>query len=495
MVATTASGIEAARALDELYREHAAEIFRYAYAVLGNRADAEDVTQTTFVNALRALERGERPHTPKNWLITIAHNLIRQRFRQQQARPREVELDQELPAAEADESGPSLDDLVRSLQRIPATQRQALVLRELEGRSYEEMGRLLEISQSALETLIFRARRSLAEELENLVTCDGAELALSRETDGRLGRKERRRLLAHLDECTNCARIAARSMKHRRAFKLLAVLPLPFSLTLFNCPPTASAAAGLPTIGAGAGATAGAAAGVGAAGVSAKFAVGLAAVALAGGAGYEGVQAVGDRLPAPAATKADPAKAAPGTPPVGVRVVPVAVPAKPVRRAAKAKSAPAKPIRRAAKAKSAPAKPARAASPSRGGSATAPGHEKRSADVVKVMPPTSRVSTARPQTKAARVAPAATPPRGKSSVAPGRLRAKRPAKTAPAKPKAEKTRTAKPQTTPPAAKAEKAEKAKTPVTAEKPEKPAKSAAATSRGGGGGAAPTDAEPAP
>jgi RNA polymerase sigma factor (sigma-70 family) len=479
MMATTASGIEAARELDELYREHAAEIFRYAYAVLGNRADAEDVTQTTFVNALRALERGERPRTPKNWLITIAHNLIRQRFRQQQARPREVELDQELPAAEADESGPSLDDLVRALQRIPATQRQALVLRELEGRSYEEMGGLLEISQSALETLIFRARRSLAEELENLVTCDGAELALSRETDGRLGRKERRRLLAHLDECTSCARIAARSMKHRRAFKLLAVLPLPFSLTLFKGAPTASAAAGLPTIGAGAGATAGAAAGVGAAGVSAKFAVGLAAVALAGGAGYEGVQAVGDRLPAPAATKADPAKAAPVTRPVGVRVAPVAVPAKPIRRAATAKSA--------------PTEPARAASPSRGPSATAPGQEKRAADAVEVMPPTSRRSTTRPETKAAHVAPAATPARGKSSVAPGRPRTKRPAKTAPAKPKAEKTRTAKPQTTPRAAKAEKAEK---PVTAAKPEKAAKSAEATSRGdGAGGAAPTDAEPAP
>ena len=56
-VATTAAGIEATRELDELYRSYAAEVFRYAYAVLGNRADAEDVTQTTFVNALRALER------------------------------------------------------------------------------------------------------------------------------------------------------------------------------------------------------------------------------------------------------------------------------------------------------------------------------------------------------------------------------------------------------------------------------------------------------
>ena len=117
-MATSARGIEAARELDGLYRIHAAEVFRYAYAVLGNRADAEDVTQTTFVNALRALERGDRPHTPKNWLITIAHNLIRQRFRQLQARPREVELDHELAAFEPADEGPSIDDLVRALQRI-----------------------------------------------------------------------------------------------------------------------------------------------------------------------------------------------------------------------------------------------------------------------------------------------------------------------------------------------------------------------------------------
>ncbi|NUT54819.1 MAG: sigma-70 family RNA polymerase sigma factor, partial [Thermoleophilia bacterium] len=252
-MATTAGAIEAARELDELYRRHGAEIFRYAYAVLGNRADAEDVTQTTFVNALRALERGEQPRTPKNWLITIAHNLIRQRFRQQQARPQEVELDRELPAAEAAEDGPSIDDLVRALQRIPPTQRQAIVLRELEDRSYAEICELLDISQSALEALLFRARRSLTEELENLVTCDAAELSLSRAGDGRIGRKERRRLLAHLDECEACARTAARRLKYRRTFKALAVLPLPFSLTLFKGAPTASAAVGLPTIGAAAG--------------------------------------------------------------------------------------------------------------------------------------------------------------------------------------------------------------------------------------------------
>ena len=289
-MASTEIGIRAKGDLDELYRAHAAEVYRYVYAVLGNRADAEDVTQTTFVNALRALERGERPRKPANWLITIAHNLIRQRFRQQQSRPRQVELDHDLPTLEADDDGPSIEDLVRALQRIPETQREALVLREMEGRSYKEISAILEVSETALESLIFRARRSLAEELENLVTCDRAELALSQQTDGRLGRKERKRLVAHLEECPSCARVAALGRKRRRAFKGLALLPLPFSLTFFKGAPSASAAIGLPTIGGGA--AAGTAAGVGVGGVTAKIAIGLAAVAVAGGAGYEGVQVV-----------------------------------------------------------------------------------------------------------------------------------------------------------------------------------------------------------
>ena len=239
-MATTAIGIQAKEDLDELYRAHAAEVYRYVYAVLGNRADAEDVTQTTFVNALRALERGERPRKPANWLITIAHNLIRQRFRQQQSRPRQVELDRDVPSLEADEDVTSIEDLVRALQRIPESQREALVLREMEGRSYKEISAILDVSETALESLIFRARRSLAEELENLVTCDRAELALSQQTDGRLSRKERKRLVAHLEECPSCARVATLGMKRRRAFKGLALLPLPFSLTFFKGAPSAS---------------------------------------------------------------------------------------------------------------------------------------------------------------------------------------------------------------------------------------------------------------
>ncbi len=385
-MAATETGIDAARELDELYREHAAEVYRYVYAVLGDSADAEDITQTTFVNALRALERGEQPRKPTNWLITIAHNLIRQRFRQQATRPREVELGLDLPAIEADDDGPSIDDLVRALQRIPQPQREALVLREMEGRSYKEIGEILGVSQAALETRIFRARRSLAEELENLDTCDRAELALSQRVDGRLGRKDRKRLVAHLESCPSCARVVVLGMRRRRAFKVLALVPLPLSLTLFKGAPSASAAAG---------GAAGTAAGVGAAGVTAKIAIGLAAVAVAGGAGYEGVKAVRDPVTPARPAKAVPAAVVPATRPRAVFHLPPGL--------AKLKPSVGK------------VKPARAKkAPLKGRSATAPGRTK---------------TVPRPKPKAALHAkasgglgPAIAPVRGKSAIAPGRVR-------------------------------------------------------------------------
>ena len=100
-MAVTETGHLASREVDDLYRQHGAEVYRYAYAVLGNHADAEDVTQTTFLNAYRSLEQGVRPRKPSNWLLTIASNAIKQRFRQEQARPRTVELDERLASHEA----------------------------------------------------------------------------------------------------------------------------------------------------------------------------------------------------------------------------------------------------------------------------------------------------------------------------------------------------------------------------------------------------------
>src|SRR5439155_18315810 len=117
------------RAFERLYRKHAGDVYRYALVVLRNPADAEDVTQTTFMNAYRAIERGERPRTPQNWLIAIAHNVCRQRFRQTQRRPNEVELNESLAeAAPEDEERISAEDIRRALGHLAFNQRAALVM-------------------------------------------------------------------------------------------------------------------------------------------------------------------------------------------------------------------------------------------------------------------------------------------------------------------------------------------------------------------------------
>jgi RNA polymerase sigma factor (sigma-70 family) len=314
-MAVTESGQLASREIDDLYRAHVAEVYRYAYAVLGNHADAEDVTQTTFLNAYRALEQGVKPRKPSNWLLTIASNAIKQRFRQEQARPRQVELDERIAHAEPDEdeSGPSVGELLTALSKIPPQQRQAIVLREFEGRSYSEIADILGVTTSALETLLFRARRSLAEELEHQLTCTDAQLAVSQSVDGRLGRKERRRLRDHLAECPDCARFARLQQRHRSALRGLALVPIPLSLTLFKGLEGTASAAVLP-IGAGAGAGAGAvavSAGAGAGGMAAgttaggalagglglKVAAVVAAAGVAGGVGVAGSSEI-DKKPA-----------------------------------------------------------------------------------------------------------------------------------------------------------------------------------------------------
>src|ERR671934_3003024 len=99
------------RAFERLYQRYVGDVYRYALVVLRNPDDAEDVTQTTFMNAYRAFARGERPRTPQNWLIAIAHNVCRQRFRQQQRRPNETPLEEDVAETVPDEESPTADDI------------------------------------------------------------------------------------------------------------------------------------------------------------------------------------------------------------------------------------------------------------------------------------------------------------------------------------------------------------------------------------------------
>ena len=148
-------------AFEQLYKEHAREVYQYALALLTNPADAEDATQTAFLNAYRAYERGERPQKPHNWLIAITHNVCRMRWRQAGSRPREVALEEAPEPAALQHERANLDEVLKALAGLSFNQRSALVMRELEGRSYQEIAGVLGISVGAVEALLFRARRRL----------------------------------------------------------------------------------------------------------------------------------------------------------------------------------------------------------------------------------------------------------------------------------------------------------------------------------------------
>jgi len=235
------------RSFDRLYRAHVGDVYRYALAITGNTADAEDVAQTTFMNAYRALERGERPEKPRHWLIAIAHNVCRQRFRQSARRPTEVTYFEDVAETLVpSDDAPSAADIQRALGELALNQREALVMRELEGRSYADIAELLGISVAAVETLLFRARRALREQLEGSLSCSEAEAALSLQLDGRLGRADAAPLRSHLRSCETCRRLARRQRAQRKSVRALAVVPLPQGLaSLFGSGTSGLGAAGL----------------------------------------------------------------------------------------------------------------------------------------------------------------------------------------------------------------------------------------------------------
>src|ERR671931_2450215 len=160
---------DTARASD-LYERFAPRIFGYCLHRLGSREEAEDAVQTTFLNAFRSLSRGVVPESESAWLFKIADNVCLSRHRAS-FRRRRVEAPTDLHAVEETVAAPArpgeeLIPLEGALADMPETQRRALLLRERQGLSYREIAAELEVSQSAVETLIFRARRSLARRLE-----------------------------------------------------------------------------------------------------------------------------------------------------------------------------------------------------------------------------------------------------------------------------------------------------------------------------------------
>jgi RNA polymerase sigma factor (sigma-70 family) len=164
------SGTGAAEATRDLYERYERRILAFCMSRLRNRQEAEDALQNTFVYAYKLLERGVVPDAELPWLFTIAHNVCRSRRRALWRRghvevPTDLDALQDVVGAPSGAGGESVAALSGALASMPETQRRALLLREWQGLSYAEIGARLSLSQSAVETLLFRARRNLAKQL------------------------------------------------------------------------------------------------------------------------------------------------------------------------------------------------------------------------------------------------------------------------------------------------------------------------------------------
>ena len=154
---------------EELFAEHGRMVAGLCRLLVRDATEAEDAAQQTFLSAHRALLNGSVPREPAPWLAAIARNECLARTRSRMREP--LLLGETEPAAAASDAlseairRADLAALWRAIDALPAPQRDALLLRELGGLSYEELAAALAVSRSAVESLLFRARRGLRERL------------------------------------------------------------------------------------------------------------------------------------------------------------------------------------------------------------------------------------------------------------------------------------------------------------------------------------------
>jgi RNA polymerase sigma-70 factor (ECF subfamily) len=153
-------------AFEVLVRRYQAGVYRVAFRILGSRADAQDATQETFVRAWRALPRFRHDSAVSTWLYRIVTRrcLDRLTTRPATAPLDDVEVESGLDPAEAAEQRERLRAVARAVAGLPAEQRAALVLREFEGLSYQEVADVLAISLPAVKGRIHRARLAVIQQ-------------------------------------------------------------------------------------------------------------------------------------------------------------------------------------------------------------------------------------------------------------------------------------------------------------------------------------------
>jgi RNA polymerase sigma-70 factor, ECF subfamily len=153
-------------AFEELVRRYQTSIYRVALRMLGSRADAQDAVQETFVRAWRALPRFRQDSAISTWLYRIVTRRALDKIasRRSTGTLDEVEVEAGPDPAQAAEDQERLRAVRRAIAKLPPDQRAALVLREFEGLSYQEVAQVLGASVPAIKTRIHRARLTIIQQ-------------------------------------------------------------------------------------------------------------------------------------------------------------------------------------------------------------------------------------------------------------------------------------------------------------------------------------------
>jgi RNA polymerase sigma factor (sigma-70 family) len=213
------------RAFECLYERYHRRIAAYIYGMVNDYARAEDISQDVFMSALRRMRETDRSIAFKPWIYEIAKNACIDQFRRSK-RAEEVSYDADEGLAAADygrlvTTGPtpdaavdqkmSLDHLCGAFGGLSETHHEILVMRELEGLSYREIGERLGMTRPSVESTLFRARRRLTEEYSELTSgerCRRIQSIIASATTGSLGARDQKRMARHVSYCQPCRRQA-----------------------------------------------------------------------------------------------------------------------------------------------------------------------------------------------------------------------------------------------------------------------------------------------
>jgi RNA polymerase sigma factor (sigma-70 family) len=244
-----------AEAFEALFRRYRDRITTFVRSSVRDEGRTEDLVQEIFFSAHSSLPSLSHPAAFRTWLYQIARNACldeaRRRSRQDDLilgwdefpPPDERIVIHNHDADRVLSQKEELTDLTQALDGLPSSQHQALVLRELEGMSYDEIGQRMQLSRHAVESVLFRARRGLKGEYSEIQTgrrCRRMQALMAEIAEGMGDLGERRKLIRHMRDCAACRREAAAlglsglavpSEERRgieRAFsRLAAFLPLP----------------------------------------------------------------------------------------------------------------------------------------------------------------------------------------------------------------------------------------------------------------------------